>query len=393
MLTEAFADFPSEEYEGRMARLRGLMEAEGLDAVLLTTDTNIRYFTGHATHRWMHKFTALFALLPLKSGPVLIAPPLEAGQCALDSWVEDVRVYAGGRNRAGVGTITEVVRELGLEQGRVGMELGGVLWMRMPYEDFGELQRGLPQVAFVDASQALWRARFRKSAAEVDYIRRAVEITDGAYRALFEAVRPGMTEREVHRFLAVEQMRRGAETPGSITVASHPAQDFRSSDRSHRRHTDRALSPGDLVIMDAGCVYRGYWSDYTRMFGVGRARAECRDAYRVIHECLQEVLDGIRPGVAMSELTGRVVRKLKASGFEEQAGRVGNIGHACGLDIIEPPFMVSDEQNLLEEGMILTVEPSMYTDYGFFMIEEDVLVTDRGCQVLSAPASAELTII
>lgn len=393
MLTEDFADFPQEEYAGRMARLRALMEAEGLDAALLSTDTNFRYFTGHATHRWMHKFTALFALLPLKRAPVLIVPPIEAGMCALDSWVEDVRVYTAGRNQAGIGTITEVIQDLGLERGRIGMELGGVLWMRMPYEDFGELQRNLPQVMFADASQALWKARFRKSAGEVAYIRRAVSITDEAYRALFEAVRPGMTEREIHRFLAVEQLRRGAESPGSITVASHPARDLWSSDRSHRRHTDRALAGGDLAIVDAGCVYRGYWSDYTRMFAVGQARAECRDAYRVIYECLQEAIAGVRPGVRVVDLVQVVIRRLRASGYAEQAGRANSIGHACGLDIIEPPFLTLDDDHLLEEGMILTVEPSMYTDYGFFMIEEDVLVTDRGYEVLSAPASAELPIL
>lgn len=393
MLTEDFSDFPAEEYAGRMSRLRGLMEAGGLDAVLLTTDANLRYFTGHATHRWLHKFTALFALLPLKGAPVLIVPPIEAGQCALDSWVEDVRAYPATHVRAGVSTIAETIREMGLERGRIGMELGGVLWMRMPYENFALLQRELPRVAFADASQALWKARFRKSAGEVAYIRKAVKITDEAYRALFEAVKPGMTEREIHRLLAVEQLRQGAESPGSITVASHTGQDLRSCDRSHRRPTDRALSDGDLVIMDAGCVYRGYWSDYTRMFAVGQARAECKDAYRVVHECLQEVLAGIRPGVSMSDLVEIVVRRLKEAGYPEQAGRVSTIGHACGLDIIEPPFMHPDERNLLEEGMILTVEPSLYIDHGFFMIEEDVLVTDRGCEILSDPASPELPVL
>ena len=93
MLTEELAEFTAEEYEHRLANLRNEMEAAGLDAVLINTDTNHRYFTGHWTHRWMHKFTSMFAILPMNKDPVLVVPPLETGMCELDCWVEDIRTY------------------------------------------------------------------------------------------------------------------------------------------------------------------------------------------------------------------------------------------------------------------------------------------------------------
>ncbi len=394
MLTSEYADFNAHEYERRLAKLRNLMSHERLDAVLITTDTNHRYFSGHWTHRWGHKFTSLFALLPLERDPVLIVPPLETGMCEEDAWIEDLRTYQPPiRIRAGVSLLTEVIRELGLGGARIGAELGGVLWSRMPYDDFRRLKADLPRVNFTDASQLLWRIRYSKSPAEIGYIRKAVRITNEAYRALFDAVKPGMTERDLYSLLCVEHMKRGMDAPGSITLATCIPGDARSSNRSLRRHTDRTLTEGELIAHDAGGVYRGYWSDYTRMFALGRAERKHKDAYRTVYECLQAANDEIRPGVPISNLVRVSIEKLTKAGYVEQAGRVTGIGHAMGLDIIEPPFIELEDDTLLEEGMVLTVEPSLYTGGAYFMLEEDVVVTDTGCEILSEPAPGELPVL
>ena len=393
MLTPEFVDFSTQEYDRRTSMLRTLMKAEGLDAVLVTTEANHRFITGHVSHRWLHRYTAIFALVPLNGAPVLVVPPLEAGMCRHDSWVEDIRVYPSTRLEAGVATLTEVIREKGLDRGRIGAELGGVLYMRMPTEDFARLRRNLPDAVFVDAAPVLWKARFRKSPAELDRIREAVSITDRAYGALFSSVAPGTTEREIHRLLAMEQLRMGADTPGSITVASHDPAALQPHDHSHRRPTDRPLAPGDLVIIDAGCVVRGYWSDYTRMFAMKRTPETCRDAYRAIHRSMTAAIDAAKPGVPIADMVRAASASLGASGYAEQARRMSNIGHASGLDIIEPPFIALEDPTILEEGMVLTVEPAMVTETGFYMIEEDVVITAAGREVLSAPAPEELPVI
>ncbi len=393
MLSHDFADFGRDEYERRLGLLRERMATDGLDAVLIATDTNHRYFTGHWTHRWMHKFTSLFAVLPLKGEPVLVVPPLETGMCEWDSWIDDIRTYPASRALAGVACIASVLRGLGVEEGKIGAELGGILWMRMPFEDFGRLQDALPGAAFVDASSHLWAVRSRKSREEMVYVRRAVEITDEAYRALFSEVRPGMTERDIHRLMSVRQLELGAESPGSITVATHPGKDLRTCDRSHRRHSDRALTKGDLIILDAGCVHRGYWSDYTRIFALGEPQSPCRDAYRAIHECMHEAIARIEPGVPVADLVRAAAGRMRSLGYAEGADRMTGVGHASGLDIMEPPFLTLEDPGRLEEGMVFTVEPSMYTDFGFFMLEEDVFVTEDGYEMLSEPAPPELPIL
>lgn len=393
MLTDDLSDFAPEEYERRITGLKEQMAENGMDAVLITTDANHRYFTGHASHRWTHKYTAIFALLPLEKEPVLIVPPIEAGMCAEDSWIETIRTFPAVHTLQGVHAITEAVKALGLEKARIGAELGGVLWMRMPFQDFGRLQQDLPRAEFIDASPLFWKLRARKSPAEVALIRKAVSITNGAYQALFKAVRPGITEREVHRLLAVEHLNRGGELPGSITLATHIPGNIRASNRSLRRPTDRTLTRGELIAHDAGGVYRGYWSDYTRMFALAQASRAHKKAYRAVYDCLQAAIAAIKPGVPIADLVHASNATMKTSGYPDHAGRVTGIGHAIGLDIIEPPFIAFEDASRLEEGMVLTVEPSLYTDDAYFMLEEDVLVTDRGYEILSTPASEELPVL
>ena len=393
MLSYDAAAFSVDEYHRRITNLRALMATSDMDAVLLTTASNHRYFTGHETHRWTHKYTGIFALLPARDEPVLIVPPMEAYMCAEDSWIQTIRTFPAEHVLQGVEAIVDAVRELGLEPGRIGTELGGMNWMRMSFEDFGKLQKDLPGIEFVDASALIWQLRARKSRCEVELVRQAVAITDQAYEVLFAKIKPGMTEREVHRMLAVEHLSRGAEMPGSITMAPCIPGSDRISDRTLRRPTDRVLTSGELITQDAGGVFRGYWSDYTRMFSLERASSRHREIYRIVFDCLQAAIAAIRPGLPIAELVRASNAVLQERGYSEHAECVTGIGHAMGLDIIEPPFISFENHVLLEEGMILTVEPGLFTAGSLFMLEEDVLVTDYGAEVLSAPVPDELPVL
>jgi Xaa-Pro dipeptidase len=393
MEKENLAIFAAEEYQRRLAGLKALMAENNMDAVLITTEANHRYITGHVTHRWTHNYTAIFALVPLEGKPVLIVTPMEACMCQADSWIETIRTFSTEHTLQGVAAITETIQDLGLEKGRIGTELAGMAWMRMPFEDFGQLCQNLPQIDFVDASPLLWQLRARKSAAEVDLIRQAVSITDAAYDVLAQALKPGMTERDVYRLLATEHMNRGADMPGSITIAPYWPGDIRTVNSTLRRHTDQVLPEGVLIAQDAGGVYRGYWSDYTRMFALGRALAAHKEAYCVVYDCMQAAISATKAGVPIAALVHASKARMSALGYAEHAERVSGIGHAMGSEIIEYPFISFENDVLLEEGMILTIEPSIYIEGAFIMVEEDVLVTDQGYEVLSAPASAELPIL
>ncbi len=384
-----FAEFETIEYERRLEKAQRLMAERRIDALFVCTQANFRYVTGHVTHRWLNNFTPLFSLIPRTGHPILLVPAIEIGMAGANPWIRDVRPFHGYTD-IGVKEIRDTIRELTRGSGVVGAELGSVFHLGMPFADFTALQRELPQVRFVDASDIFWTLRIPKSAAELTYLRRAVKITDLAYRETFARVKVGMTEREIYRIMVQSLMEHGADAPGSIPVGSRPPGDTQPWDISLRRPTERRIGEEDLVFMDGGCVVNGYWSDFTRMFCVGTARPEWKAAYRFVYESLHECIGEIRPGAPISNQIARYRGRLRGSPYAQLAEKLGRIGHGCGLELTEPPSISFVDPTVLEPGTVLTVEPSISIPEGFFMLEEDVLVTDAGFEILSDPAPPEL---
>jgi Xaa-Pro aminopeptidase len=245
----------------------------------------------------------------------------------------------------------------------------------------------LPQARFVDAADLLWHLRIRKSAAEIAYLCRSASIASAAYRDLFAEVRAGMTEQEVFATFVASTIRQGAERPGYVPVHSGAGH--------YHRHTmgptTRALQAGDLLWLDGGCVYRGYWSDFARMVAIGRPTTAQQDHYRRVRAIMHTAVAAMRPGVTMGELAGLVQRACAAEGLPfNPAGRVG---HGLGLDITEPPSINAVDPTVVEPGMVLTMEPTSATEFGFFQLEENVVITPDGPEVLTEPAPEELPVL
>ena len=125
MLVGDLHDFPCAEFQRRLDGLRTLMAERDIDAALITTEANHRYFTGHVTHRWSHHYVAIFALLPLEGEPMLVVQPNEACMCKTDSWIETIRIFPAVHDLQGVAALADAVREAGLAAARIGTELGG----------------------------------------------------------------------------------------------------------------------------------------------------------------------------------------------------------------------------------------------------------------------------
>ncbi|TCJ11739.1 Xaa-Pro aminopeptidase [Parasulfuritortus cantonensis] len=266
-----------------------------------------------------------------------------------------------------------------------------------------------PEV-LVDAAGILDELRLTKEPAEADLMRRAAAISATAHRRAMRQCRPGLHEYELEAELLHEFRRQGAEAPayGSIVAGGGNACVL------HYVFNDRPLRDGDLVLIDAGAEYRGYAGDITRTFPVnGRFTGPQRDVYEIVLAAQAAAIAEVRPGRSWNDPHGAAVHVL-AQGMKDLKLLKGNVdglvesgayrrfymhrtGHWLGLDVHDVGEYKQDgDWRALAPGMALTVEPGLYIRPGEgvprrlenigIRIEDDVLVTDTGCEVLSAEA-------
>jgi Xaa-Pro aminopeptidase len=380
------SEFPHDEYQGRWRRARALMTAAGLDALFVTSEANYRYLSGHHTGFWISKARPMMLLLPAEQDPVLFVTTNQVPQAEAMSPVREIKSWDGFMAEA-TPIVADAVRGLRLGRARIGCELGFKQRLGIPVLELRRLEGMLPDAAFVDAADVLWRLRRVKSAAEIAYLRETARITADAYDAMFATVRPGTTEREAHRTFLVELFRGGAERPGYIPITSGPGNYTRRTGGP----TDRRLEPGDLLWLDGGCSYMGYWADFSRAVAVGRRTDAQAEAYRTVRGITHDALEEVRPGRPVSGIVRRVRKAFDRHGF--RWGATSRIGHGIGLDLTEPPSLRHDVDDPLEPGMVLTCEPTVVLDHGLYQFEEIYAVTEGGVDLLTRPAPPELRVV
>jgi Xaa-Pro aminopeptidase len=380
-----FAPFPADEYHRRVQRIRNEMSVHGMDAVLLTAKENVVYFSGIQTIGWESKHRPLGLLIPADQQPVLIIAESLESVAGESSWISDVRLWGGvrvpGVPSDPIVAIWQTLEDLELASARIGLELGYGTRVGMSQADFDALRSQLPAMRAVDAAEALWKVRMIKSPAEVECIRRACSATSHAFRAALSSAHEGMTERQLagimFREMAISDYR-----PGFVMV--------RSGQLKYRMINVEAfmkpLERGDLVIVDAGATYRDYWTDFMRMGCVGEPTAEQRRFFDCELAAQQAGVDVIRPGIPLKEIFQACFGVIQEWGLAFHAP-IERVGHGVGMDMHEPPSIARRSDAVVEEGMVLTVEP-IFTDQpdgiiGNFALEDVVLVTATGHEVLS----------
>ena len=369
------------EYRQRIESLARLARESDLDGVVLTAESNIDYFSGYRHHApWTLFARPFFEVVDADGHAVLIGHSFITPEMERTSAVADIRTYTRSGS-AGCEFLADCLRELGLARGRLGAELGYEQRLGVSWEDFEKLKRALPQARFVDAAALIWRLRMIKSPAELALMRRAADITAHAFAACFEVARVGVTEHELARVAGETMMREGADRPGFILVASGEGS-YRCLSGKPR---ERALEANDMLWMDMGSVYQGYWSDYCRAAVVGGPTRAQLEAQKKILEVNRACVEAVRPGEPVCRVAEAAESAFARLGMDMRIGD-GRIGHGMGLMSTEPPHTALYEDTIMEEGLVFTIEPRFFTDHGVYNCEELVVVTARGAEVLtSAP--------
>jgi Xaa-Pro aminopeptidase len=368
------AEISHAEYESRQNQARKLMAQGDLQAVLITDPTNLYYFSGAAYFGEMSYPRPAALLIPRDGEARLLTHAFHLPI----PWQGDVREY----QKVGelpVEMLKDLLTQAACESGRIGMELGREQRLGVSYRDFVKVRDALPRAALVDAADLIWQIRMPKSAAEVAIIQRACEIHDSIFKKVFGAVKAGMTTREIERLFRVAIAESDADSGWTVVCAG----DFDESQASGSTHPAKVLQAEDLLWVDLGVVLQGYHSDYCRGLVPG-ALTEARETlWSQVQEVLQAGLDAVKPGIPVSAVYRAQVRKAQALGLDMQTWKARRFGHGSGLHTTEPPYINGDDQTILKPGMILHIEPGCIKKHGIYVREEQILVTETGCKVLS----------
>lgn len=362
------------------------MATGGLDALLVTAEASYSYLSGHQTGMFAIRSRPLLFVLPKEGAPALAIARSHLPQAAVTSWVADQRGYDGFEPEA-TALASAILRERGLDRGRIGAELGHEQRMGLSPRGFDGLRAQLPGASWHDAAPLLWQLRILKSAAEVEPLQAAGAATAAGYRRTLAAAAVGLSEIDLRRAFAVGAIEAGADRIGFFFVHSGSGG-YQPSDGTP---TDRRLARGDLLWMDAGAVVRGYWADYVRMAAIGSATGEQRRRYAACYAASRAVLAAVRPGVRVAELARLCASELASAG--EQLGSASRIGHGIGLDLTEPPSLNELDDAVLAPGMAIAIEPTIAARDGRFVVEENLVVTEYGYELLSEQAPSELPVV
>jgi len=344
-----------------MGRLRLGFSELGADAVLVSHLPNIRYLCG---------FSGSAGLLLLEPhATTLFTDSRYTFQARQE--VAGARVHLAKR-----GLLRAVGEHLRKKRGRWKVAYSPV-HLTVSEKQLLETNAG-SRVRWVADGNAVEKLRAIKDPAELTRIREAAVLISGVFHRVLRLVKPGVTELDLAAEIEYRIKKAGSSGPSFETIV---ASGVRSA-WAHARPTSKALSKGELVVFDQGAIIAGYCSDMTRTVFVGRAPSRARSLYQAVLDAQQAAKQAIRPGVTAGDIDKAARNSLKAQNLARYFTH--STGHGLGLEVHEMPRLGKGEPTVVQEGMVLTVEPGVYIEgLGGIRIEDDVVVTASGCEDLT----------
>jgi Xaa-Pro aminopeptidase len=382
----------------RLGRIKAALENSELGALLVFDVNNIRYVTSTKIGEWERDKLCRFALLTCSSNDPIL---WDFGSAAVHHklyapWLKPENCKAGligmrgtvapafGLMERHAKEIASLVREAGVANMPVGIDL-----IEPPM--MFELQKAGLKVA--DGQQVMLEAREVKNIDEIALLNRAAAMVDGAYHLIHEELKPGVRENDIVAKVNEFLYRHGSDDVEAVNAISGE----RCNPHPHN-FTDRMLRPGDQAFFDILHSFVGYRTCYYRTFNVGRATAAQHDAYKKAREWVDDAIALIKPGVSTDKVCG-VWPKAQDFGFPDEMAAFGlQFGHGLGLALHERPIIsrvVSLEHPTeIKEGMVFALETYCPAKDGYSAarIEEEVVVTDKGCRVITLFPAEELPI-
>ena len=377
--------FPAAEFQARTDRLQRQMQADGLDALLLSAAADIFYVIGFLTRFWESPARPWFVVVPAQGAPVAVIPAIGADLMGR-SWVQDIRTWpAPMPGDDGVSLLADTLAQLVPGHGRIGLPMGLETHLRMPLADFRRVEAGVAPRQFVDATHTVHRVREIKSEAEIAKIRASCALAGRAFDRVPEFAQQGAGLDQVFRRFQMALLEEGADWVSYVAGAA--GQGGYGDVISPAGPTP--LAAGDVLMLDTGAVRDGYFCDFDRNYSIGPANTEVTQAHAALWQATEAVLHRLRPGMRACDVHQMLSDEIVKHGAQPGGGR---LGHGLGVTLTEWPSFTPQDTTPLRAGMVLTLEPGVALGSGSRILvhEENIVLREGGCELLSPRAPETL---
>jgi Xaa-Pro dipeptidase len=352
----------------RIDRVRATMHTAGIPTLALVPGANLLYLLGLTIHT-SERLALTF--IP-QTGPIrMVLPALEQPRAAAEAQAV-IEFYAWHDAKGYSQALAECIHAL-KPQGRLGIEYTAMRVLEL------RAIEALVALETADVTDMVAGLRMVKDAAELQAMGAATRAVEAGLRVAIDAIRPGVTEREIAEVWERAMREAGSEGPSFTTiVASGP-----NSANPHYTTGDRCLQPGDVIVLDGGARIGGYVSDITRTVMLGEPSAETRRIYEAVLAANRAGVAASRPGASGAEIDGAARRVIEDAGYGEYF--IHRTGHGLGMEIHEPPYIHAASTTPLQAGTTFTIEPGVYVaGVGGVRIEDDVVLTEHGAECLTS---------
>ena len=378
--------FPKEEYLKRLDNIHKKLENENIDAIVITSPANFRYFSGLDSNFWESPTRPWFLIIS-KNGKIKALVP-SIGLSAIEStFIKDIEVWQSPNPKdEGTSLLKKIIKTFP-KNSNIGFELGMETYLRMSIKEFLKIKKDLQEYNFIDSTNIVWSLRKIKSDLEIKNIEKICSITSKVFNNLINKISLGMSEREIATIFKKDLINNGVDYIMYLSCASG----INGYNQIICNPSEKKIGDGDILIIDTGSTLNGYYCDFDRNFGFGNINQKSLDAYNKLWDATEKTLEIIKPGISCKEVYESLSKNLFSSNVKSSVGRMG---HGFGLQLTEPPSIMIDDNTILEKNMILALEPSIEIENDLMLVhEENILITQNGNRLLTSRTPKELPVI
>lgn len=384
-LTRGFAN---NEFEARTHKAQALMAQQGLAGMLLMSEPDVRYFSGFQTLFWQSPTRPWFLFVPSTGKPIAVIPEIGA-TLMRQSWLDDIRTWSAPcPGDDGISLLSDLLSPLATRKERIGVMKGHETLLRMPLGDWERLIAGLPGLEIADVTNLVQGQRMVKSAVEIEKLSHICAIGSATFARVPEIMSEGQPLEDVFRTFRREALMQGADDAPYVVGAADQGG-YRDVISPPSR---RPLQSGDVLMLDTGLTWDGYFCDFDRNWAIGGGDDMTRRAYDVLWRATEAGIAAARPGNTCRDLFNAMSAVI--SELDDSGGDIGRLGHGLGMQLTEQPSHAPFDTTVLSENMVLTLEPSLSYGHGLMMVhEEDIVIGSVAARLLTTRAATELPVI